>query len=68
MFFFTKSNISEQNIYRNRRFKIHFQRCWEGKAIKATQGKQRHAWKGKERQNTEDKTNSNSINSYVLKK
>jgi hypothetical protein len=25
--FFTKSNSSEQNIYRNRRLKIHFQRC-----------------------------------------
>jgi hypothetical protein len=25
--FFTKSNSSEENIYRNRRLKIHFQRC-----------------------------------------
>ena len=25
--FFTKSNSSEQNIYKNRRLKIHFQRC-----------------------------------------
>ena len=27
MGFFTKSNSSEQNIYRNRRLKINFQRC-----------------------------------------
>jgi hypothetical protein len=25
--FFTKSNSSEQNIYRNRRVKVYFQRC-----------------------------------------